>query len=213
MRTVRIVCLSLLLALLAPATASAQAPPPDERAAAQGLADAGQRLIAADREIGEDHDPDDGLDAPRCHREIYRIPLRRQDALRAFAMRDEFRKSGDALEPALAAFRTEIANVQTRDPALISGRAAWRRLAKAYMALPPRGDVCADLAAWRRDGLSAADGASRHRGVAQRLRRVRPRLRAQGRGGRGPDARARGLRGGREGLRGRRVSAYPSALS
>ena len=144
--------LAVLLALLLAGPAAAQAPPPDERAAAQALADAAKRLIAADREIGEDHDPDDGLDAPRCRREIYRIPPRRQDALRAFAMRDEFRKAGDALEPALAAFRTEIANVQTRDPALISGRAAWRRLAKAYMALPPRGDVCADLAAWRRDG-------------------------------------------------------------
>ena len=139
------------LALSAPAV-TAQTPPPDEPAAARALADAVQRLLAADREIGEDHDPDDGLDAPRCRGEIFRIPPRRQDALRAFALRDEFRQSGDALEPALAAFRTELANAQTSDPALIRGRAAWRRLAKAYMALPPRGDVCADLAAWRRDG-------------------------------------------------------------
>ena len=140
-----------VLALSAPAV-TAQTPPPDERAAAQALADAVERLLAADRAIGEDHDPDDGLEAPRCEREIYRIPPRRQADLRAFAIRDELRQAGDALEPALAAFRTEIANAQTRDPALIRGRAAWRRLAKAYMALPPRGDVCADLAAWRRDG-------------------------------------------------------------
>jgi hypothetical protein len=140
------------LALSAPATVTAQTPPPDERAAARGFADAAGRLLAADRDIGEDHDPDDGLDAPRCAREIYRIPPRRQAGLRAFAIRDEIRQAGDALEPALAAFRAEIANAQTRDPALIRGRAAWRRLAKAYMALPPRGDVCADLAAWRRHG-------------------------------------------------------------
>ena len=146
------VLLAILVLALLPATAVAQASPPDERAAAQAFADAAKRLLAADREIGEDHNPDDGLDAPHCRREIFRIPLRRQDDLRAFALRDEFRKAGDALEPALAAFRTEIANAQTRDPALISGRAAWRRLAKAYMALPPRGDVCADLAAWRRAG-------------------------------------------------------------
>jgi hypothetical protein len=139
-----------LFALTVAAPAAAQAP--DERAAAQALADAVQRVNAVDREIGEDHDPDDGLEAPRCEREIYRIPPRRQDDLRAFAIRDEFRKAGDALEPALAAFRTEIASAQTLDPLLISGRAAWRRIAKAYMALPPRGDVCADLAAWRRDG-------------------------------------------------------------
>lgn len=144
--------LAVLFALLVAGPAAAQAPPPDERAAAQAFTDAAKRLIAADREIGEDHEPDDGLDAPHCRRELYRIPPRRQDALRAFAIRDEFRKSGAALGPALAAFRTEIANAQTRDPALISGRAAWRRLAKAYMALPPRGDVCADLAAWRREG-------------------------------------------------------------
>ena len=141
-----------LVALAPPAAAVAQTPPPDERAAAQALADAVERVDAADRAIGEDQDPDDGLDAPQCRGELFRIPPRRQDDLRAFALRDEFRQSGDALEPALAAFRTEIANAQTRDPALISGRAAWRRLAKAYMALPPRGDVCADLAAWRRDG-------------------------------------------------------------
>ena len=143
---------AVLAALLLPAAGSAQTPQPDERAAAQALADAAKRLIAADREVGEDHDPDDGLDAPHCRRELFRIPPRRQDAVRAFALRDAFRETGEALGPALATFRTEIANVQTRDPALIRGRAAWRRLAKAYMALPPRGDVCADLAAWRRDG-------------------------------------------------------------
>jgi hypothetical protein len=146
------VLLALLVLALLPATAAAQVPPPDERAAAQALADAAKRLIAAAEAVPEDQDPDDGLDAPRCRRELFRIPQRRQDALRAFALRDELREAGDAIEPALASFRTEIANAQTRDPALISGRAAWRRLAKAYMALPLRGDVCADLAAWRRDG-------------------------------------------------------------
>ena len=151
MRTTTLLATIIAVLVAAPA-AAAQAPAGDERAAAQALADAVERLNAADREIGEDNVPDDGLDAPQCRRELFRIPPRRQDALRAFALRDEFRQSGDALEPALAAFRTELANAQTSDPALIRGRAAWRRLAKAYMALPPRGDVCADLAAWRRDG-------------------------------------------------------------
>jgi hypothetical protein len=144
--------LALLVLALLPATAAAQVPPPDERAAAQGLADAVQRLINEAAAVPEDQDPDDGLDAPHCRRELFRIPPRREGAVRAFALRDELREAGDAIEPALASFRTEIANVQTRDPALISGRAAWRRLARAYMALPPRGDVCADLAAWRRAG-------------------------------------------------------------
>jgi hypothetical protein len=152
MSAVRLLTLLVAACLALPAAAAAQAPPPDERAAAQAMADAAKRLVTAANEIDEDQEPDDGLDAPRCRRELFRIPLHRQDAVRAFALRDEFREAGEAIEPALAAFRTEIANVQTRDRALISGRAAWRRLAKAYMALPPRGDVCRDLAAWRRDG-------------------------------------------------------------
>ena len=144
--------LAVLFALMLAEPAAAQAPPPDERAAAQAMADAVQRLINEAEAVPEDRNPDDGLDAPRCARELYRIPPRRQDAVRAFALRDELREAGDAIEPALTSFRTEIGSVQTRDPALISGRAAWRRLAKAYTALRPRGDVCADLAAWRREG-------------------------------------------------------------
>ena len=127
MSVVRLVTLVVAALAALPAAASAQPPPPDERAAAQAIADAAKRLVAADREIGEDHDPADGLDAPRCQRELLRIPLPRQGALRAFAIRDEFRKAAEALEPALAVFRTEIANAQTRDPALISGRAAADR--------------------------------------------------------------------------------------
>src|SRR5215218_9793652 len=61
-----------LFALVLAGPAAAQAPPPDERAAAQALADAAKRLIAADREVGEDHDPDDGLDSPHCRRELFR---------------------------------------------------------------------------------------------------------------------------------------------
>src|SRR5688572_16250549 len=106
--------LAVLFALMLAEPAAAQAPPPDERAAAQGLAGAVQRLIAEAEVVPEDHDPDDGLDAPQCARELYRIPPRRQDAVRAFALRDELREAGDAIEPALASFRTEIANVQTR---------------------------------------------------------------------------------------------------
>ena len=59
MRTVRIAYPFLLLALLAPATASAQTPPPDERAAAQAIrADAAKRLLAAGDALDEDGDPD-----------------------------------------------------------------------------------------------------------------------------------------------------------
>src|SRR3954471_11014528 len=88
MRTGTVLAAFVLLVLTAPAMAQA----PDERAAAQALADAVIRLEAADRAVEEDHDPDDGLDAPRCRHELFRIPPRRQGNLRPFALRDEIRK-------------------------------------------------------------------------------------------------------------------------
>jgi hypothetical protein len=143
----------LVLAALAfaPAIASAQVPPPDERAAAQALADAVERLEEVDRATEEDADDvSRDLESRRCLREVFRIPARRQDDLRALLLVQEFRHGADVLRDALARFRNEIAAANTQDPALISGRAAYRRLAKAYMALPAGGDVCDDLAAWRR---------------------------------------------------------------
>ena len=148
MRTRTLLAAFVVLVFAAPATAQA----PDERTAAQALADAVKRVNAADEQIGEDRDPDDGLDAPRCRRELLAFRRGARTISAPSRSGDELRKSGDALESALARLRTDLANAQTRDPLLISGRAAWRRAAKAYTALPPRGDVCADLAAWRRAG-------------------------------------------------------------
>ena len=72
------------------------------------------------------------------------------------ARREAFRNETDPVKPALARYRTEIANVATADPVLISGRAAWRRLAKIYQALPEGGDLCSELAAWRARGYDRA---------------------------------------------------------
>src|SRR5215217_1110179 len=78
----------LVLAALAfaPAVASAQVPPPDERAAAQALAD------EADRATEEDADDiSRDLESRRCRRELFRIPARRQDELRALVLAEELR--------------------------------------------------------------------------------------------------------------------------
>jgi hypothetical protein len=147
----------LVIAALAfaPAVAAGQAPP-DERAAAQALADAVERINEADSATEEGYSTDDDLDSRRCRRELFRIPVRREKYLRALVLAEELRHSADQLRDALATFRSDLASAVTRDPALISGRAAWRRLAKAYAALPPGGDLCADLVAWRRMGYDLA---------------------------------------------------------
>ena len=59
-----------------------------------------------------------------------------------------------ALQPALDRFAASLEAVQTRDPALRSGRSAWRQQAvssgKVYGPLPE--DVCGQLRAWERGG-------------------------------------------------------------
>jgi hypothetical protein len=130
--------------------ATAQAP--DERVAAQALADAVQRLDEADRATEDQGDGGTSFASRRCRRELFSIPRRRQADLRAFVLVQELRHAAEPLKAALQRFRDDLAAAMTQDPLLISGRAAWRRLAKAYMALPPGGNVCDDLAAWRRKG-------------------------------------------------------------
>src|SRR3954447_16438360 len=90
----------LVLAALAfaPAIASAQVPPPDERAAAQALADAVERLDEVDRATEEDaEDVSRDLESRRCRRQLFRIPARRQGELRALVLVQELRHSADLL--------------------------------------------------------------------------------------------------------------------
>ena len=151
MRTVKIALPILLLALLAPATASAQTPPPDERAAARAFADAAARFT-------------DAIEAPTERLfDLFEHPLRRAPGCPAIAKKHR----GGALiitlydsnlvfardvTPVARAFRSELANVATADPALISGRAAWRARGRSIEATPEPEDLCAKLAAWRRAG-------------------------------------------------------------
>lgn len=151
MRTVRIAYPFLLLALLAPATASAQTPPPDERAAARAYADAAGRFT-------------DAIEAPTERAfELFDRPLRRAPGCPAIARRHREGALVIALyssnlvfardvTPAIQAFRSELAQVLTADPVLISGRAAWRARGRSIEAVPEPEDLCAKLAAWRRAG-------------------------------------------------------------
>jgi hypothetical protein len=118
------------------------------------MVDAAKRLSAADSATEDRYHPT--FESRRCQRELYRIPARRQGDIRALFLAEELRHAADPLRDALLRFRNELAAALTQDRALISGRAAWRRLAKAYGALPPGGDPCEDVAAWRRTGYDRA---------------------------------------------------------
>jgi hypothetical protein len=148
---VKIAHLVLVLVLLAPATASAQTPPPDERAAAQAFADAAGRFT-------------DAIEAPsKTYFEWLDHPLRRAPGCPRIAKKHrvgafvltiythtlEWVRD---IKPPLRALRSELANVPTADPALISGRAAWRSTGRSVESAPEPGDLCAELRSWRRAG-------------------------------------------------------------
>jgi hypothetical protein len=135
---------------LLPAAASAQAPPPDERAAAQAFADAAKRFDAALDALAEE--PDTSWLEP-CERSVERVPKRHRDAAAMLVLLHSFHVAFLELRGPLAAFRTELANVATADPVLISGRAAVRRIGRGFDAAPAPGNFCAELRAWRRAGF------------------------------------------------------------
>src|SRR5688572_8938248 len=137
----KIAFLVVLLALVAPATAAAQAPPPDERAAAQAYADAAKRFEAATEALDE---PDTSwLDS--CERRLERIPERHQDKALTIVLSHSFRIVFAELREPLRRFRGELALVPTADPVLISGRAAVRRMGRRLDAVPAPGPFCAGL--------------------------------------------------------------------
>lgn len=155
MKPVKIAYPLLLLALLAPATASAQTPPPGERAAARAYADAAGRFTDAIEAPTErffafiDHPL---RRAPGCPRIAKR---RRQDALIISVINQSLEFARD-VKPATRALRSELADVATADPVLISGRAAWRANGRGIERAPAPADLCAKLAAWRRAGYPRA---------------------------------------------------------
>jgi hypothetical protein len=153
------VALLVLLACVSPA--AAQTPPPDERAAAQAFADAAERFETRVDALGKIE-----MDwADRCGSLFAKVPVRRQDAAIAIAMSHGVRVGVAQMKLALRDFRTELANVPTLDPALISGRAAVRRMGRAWDAVAAPGNLCKRLRRWRRAGFPKAAGRAAEREV------------------------------------------------
>ena len=149
MRTVKIAYPLLLLALALPATASAQTPPPDEPAAARAMADATKRAFA---DLAARYQ--DAIDQPsRTCKPLDTLPRRYAEDGFTVVLGFVLRTAAPTIAPRLRELRTELANIRTADPALISGRAAWRRWGRALETVQPvRGDLCAAIGRWRKAG-------------------------------------------------------------
>ena len=143
--------LAVLLALLLAPVAAAQEPQLDEPAAALAMAEAAKRLSTAIDDLPDRPSPVRG-----CAREWRGVSERRFDGALALLERHTVRSLAGALRADLARLRTELANARTRDPALLSGRAAYRRFARHWMAMPRAGDFCAEVRAWQRAGMPKA---------------------------------------------------------
>ncbi len=141
--------LAVVLALLLAPVAVAQEAP-DERAAAKAMADATVRFTeAADAKEGQA----DRIYARGCRRAASGLSKRRRLEVAFLVQRENLRAIAELLGDDLARLRTDLANAQTRDPVLLSGRAAWRQLARGFESLPPARDPCAQVRAWRRAGM------------------------------------------------------------
>jgi hypothetical protein len=163
-KQVRIAALALAaLAIgpMLPASASAQAAP-DDRAAAREFAYAAYRLRVAIKAR---------LPAIDQAAAITRSPACRS-ALRGATPQQERRHLDDLVgvlvdllagamfapvaEP-LQTYQAELDRVATADPALRSGRAAWRASVALYVQVRPLpADLCAQLARWRTAGYGAS---------------------------------------------------------
>ena len=148
MSAVRLLPLLVATLALLPATAAAQTPQPDERAAAQALADAAKHLIDAADALEDE--PGWTSDCSALERPV---PARREADAGAYVESLEQRSFLDRLRPSVQRFRTEIANAHPADPVLLSGRAAARRIVRLVAAFPAgEPDPCAAYEAYRRAG-------------------------------------------------------------
>lgn len=141
----RLAALAVLIALAAPAATAAQAPP-DERAAARAFADAGLRLAAAVQAV--EPKINRGLAPPRCARPLAsRIPRRHLEDAYVLLLVHEFGRIARLVDAPLRAFTKDLHAVETADPALRGGRAAWRHARRLYVATGAFADldVCAEL--------------------------------------------------------------------
>ena len=153
--------LALPLGLVAAPPAGAQAPPaapPDERAAAREFSFAAYRLRVALKAQRVDLDARfqasvDALLSPPCENAVVTLillPDKRQTQVALGAGAVALSPAIAAMRPAFQRFQAELERVPTADPALRSGRAAWRRMVASLAAFPAQVDLCATLERWRR---------------------------------------------------------------
>jgi hypothetical protein len=143
-----------LVALATPAVAAAQAP--DERAAARAFADAGIRLAAFFDGSEAQFDATVTTRPPRCVRRLLRqIPDDRARQAHILAGMPPEGRVARLVEQPLLEFSRRLHGVQTADPALRSGRTAWRRLRRAFLKMAPFADlnVCVELRRYAASGF------------------------------------------------------------
>ena len=151
---------AILIALALAPTAPAQAPAPDERAAAREFSFAAYRLrvaILAQQDAIEAKLLNVTLEAlgdERCDRAdnaapgIRGIEVLIVDILLAFA------PAYDPVRPGLDTFLAQLEAIPTNDRALRGGRAGWRTEVDIIRRLPSTPDPCAALQAWQRTGFA-----------------------------------------------------------
>lgn len=146
--------------LAAAVPAAAQAPPaaPDERAAAREFSFAAYRARVKVKAQGPAIRAAlvariDALDDPRCLRAFAAAPQAAQDRVVEAVGIMVGLPLIDGLRAPVAQLVAELERVPTADPALRSGRAAWRAEAQFLARLPVLPDMCAALEAWRRAGF------------------------------------------------------------
>lgn len=144
---------ALIVLVLTPATAAAQAPA-DERANARALADIGQRATASVDAVLEDA----GEGPPRCKAtaRLHRSGTPHEIAVAETLFEAHWISAfARAAQPAVAAAAADMQAVPTADPALRSGRTAWRRVARAYARFGalPRVHYCSQLRDYVRGGF------------------------------------------------------------
>ncbi len=166
---------SMLAAALATAVFSiaalpavAQPPPADDRAAAREFSYAAYRLrVAVKATVPE---IDRRLAAVDCFDELDSFPDRVEDELADLVAAAYVDALIGPSVPAFERFVAELARVPVADPALRSGRAAWRRRAADLAALAPvPADLCAQIARWRKAGYARSARPALDTGPIERL--------------------------------------------
>jgi hypothetical protein len=135
--------LAVLLLALVPATAAAQAPPPDERAAAQAFADI---TLTAAHEIASIGETYAISEPPSCKadRRLARGTERQRERFTEFFIAQEIGALTRAMTPTIERTAAALDGIATADPRLENGRLAWHRVARMYarIAKLPRARVC-----------------------------------------------------------------------